>query len=287
MGWRISEGIGRAKGAATLGFAVAVLTGCDSGAPADPAPAGAPDRPARSAGSAAPAPTVAGRSATEFWRLDAGSRTVVAMAGGRRRALFLCDALDRPAALAITVPDSDGAADLVTLPDGAPPTRRPVTVGPGDPGAGNIHFPLSSGGRTIGDLHALNVGILAGNTVPTVRSVTLEGANSECRWAPHTRLLAVTPRRTVLVTGGGDQGPLRYRTFDDGAKLASLSTSTPERGTEASLDLTGGRERGGAYAFRNGDYEYRLDPAAATLTVARDGAVVQTEPLLAWTVGGG
>ena len=308
MAERVSGGLGGAKaGWLTGAAAVLLLGGCDAGAAnrsatdrtvADRAPAGTTTK-ARPAGTAADATAAGGgttadpkpigdegRSADAFWNLDAGSRTVVATGGARRSALFLCDALAEPVALALTVPDGEGRADFVVVPDAGRSTDRVVTVGLPDPGAGNIHFPLTADGRGIGDVHAVNTGILQGNTVPTVRAVTLDGATHECRWAPHTRVLAVTSRRTVLVTGRHGQGQLRYRTFDHGARLARLEGASAEQGTEASLDLTGGREVGGAYRFRNEGYEYRLDPGAATLTVVRDGKAVQTEPLLAWTVGG-
>ena len=233
--------------------------------------------------------SAAGPDGSSFWNLGAGSKTVLAL-GSRTAsgtALFLCDSLDRPEVLALTVPDAEHRTRLVTIPKAdRPPSARAVTIGRGDPGAGNIYYPLTADGRGVGLVRAINAGILPDQTTPGVSSVKVGDMTHECRWAPNTRVLAVTPRRTLLITGRVGQGQLRYRTFNDGAKLAPLKTSTPERGTEASLDLTGGRERGGAYAFRNGDYEYRLDPDAATLTVARDGTVVQTEPLLAWTVGG-
>ena len=230
--------------------------------------------------------------ASSFWNLDAGSRTVLSsglnLPAAGTAALFLCDSLDRPEVLALTVPNAERRAQLVTIPKAdRPPSARAVTVGRGDPGAGNIYYPLTSGGQSVGLVHAINAGILPDQTTPGVSSVKVDGTTHECRWAPNTRILAVTPRRTVLITGRAGQGQLRYRTFNDRARLAPLKTASPERGTEASLDLTGGRERGGAYAFRNGGYEYRLDPKAATLTVARDGKAIQTEPLLAWTVGGG
>ena len=235
-------------------------------------------------------PAAAGPDGSSFWNLGAGSRTVLALdpktAGGT--ALFLCDSLDRPQVLALTVPDAERRARLVTIPKAdRPPSARAVTVGRGDPGAGNIYYPLTVDGRDVGLVHAINTGILPDQTTPGVSSVKVGDTTHGCRWAPNTRVLAVTPRRTVLVTGRVGQGQLRYRTFNDGATLAPLKTASPERGTEASLDLTGGRERGGVYAFRNEGYEYRLDPGAATLTVARDGKVIQTETLLAWTVGGG
>lgn len=305
MDWRTSERRESAKDRWLLGAAAVLLvSGCGSGRQAEgsSAPAGAAEiASASDGGDATPTSddsTTVGRNTPdrapiadkgavdEFWNLGAGSHTVLASGGSRRSALFLCDALAQPLALALTVPDGEGWADLVSVADGGTATSRRVEMGRPDPGAGNIHYPLTADGRTIGDLHAVNTGILPGNTVPTVRSVTLDGTAHECRWAPHTRMLAVTPRRTVLVTGRHGQGQLRYRTFNHGERLAELDARTPEQGTEASLDLTGGREVDGAYRFRNGGYEYRLDPVAATLTVAQGGNVVQMEPLVAWMVAG-
>ena len=181
------------------GVAALLLAGCGSGAGTDPASArrddtgaavaadpipadatGTPDAhetpsssekpvpPKRvdATSAATPSPPNDGDYGDDFWNLGAGSRTQLGfsldprMASGT--ALFLCDALARPVVLALTVPDALGEARLVTIPKtNRPQSARIVTVEMPDPGAGNIHYPLTVEGRTIGDVHAVNWGIPA------------------------------------------------------------------------------------------------------------------------------
>ena len=204
-------------------------------------------------------------------------------------ALFLCNGVNRPTSIALTVP-ADGAATLVRFDDvGRGIETRPVTVGAPDPGAGQVYYPLTVDGRDVGYIHAANSGMLDGATTPTVTSLRVDGIDLRCRWQPETRFLGITARRAVLVTGRAD-GPLVYRSFDF-AKRAEQDPVDDGRTSRATLTVTGGERRGGTLFFRNGATVYRIradgDPASGpgALEVFRVGQRLQSEPLLAYTLG--
>lgn len=258
--------------------AAASLDGTPAAAPppAPEVPASVPEAPAQ--------------RTTDWSGLVNGSASFVAVGGRLRPALFLCDATDAPVALALTMPDAEGRATLVTFgkASGAGRTRE-VMVGSADPGAGQIHYPLSADGRDIGNVHAVNAGVLDGATVPTVSGVTVDGARVRCRWQPETRVIGLTSRRTVLVTGPAD-GPFAYRSFDF-ARRADQVVTDEGRTTRATLTVTRGTGTDGGWSFSNGATRYgvrasRDSVAAAGVEVVRDGQRLLGERFLAFTVAG-
>ncbi|NJC35241.1 membrane-bound inhibitor of C-type lysozyme [Sphingomonas jejuensis] len=267
-----------------------VLAACSGEEPAVDANAAVTATPATPA-APAPAPA-AGRQtpAPQDWSgFGNGAVSVVRRGDGFVPALFLCNATNQPTSIALTVP-AHGDATLVRFDDvGRGIETRAVSVGGPDPGAGQIYYPLSADGREVGYIHAANSQMLDGATTPTVTSLGIDGADLRCRWQPQTRFLGLTARRAVLVTGPED-GPLVYRSFDF-AERADQDPVDNGRTTRATLTVTGGERRGDTLVFRNGATEYRIrasgDPAAgaAAIEVFRAGARVQSEPVLAYTLG--
>ncbi|MEI9964093.1 MAG: hypothetical protein WDM92_04715 [Caulobacteraceae bacterium] len=84
-------------------------------------------------------------------------------------------------------------------------------LGQASPGAGQVYWPLQDAtGAEAGDLHAFNPGMLttpADALTPTFVEVKLGGAAMSCRWVAHTRLLAVSARRTLPRDPGGGRRP--------------------------------------------------------------------------------
>ena len=225
------------------------------------------------------------------------SRTWIAGPARAAPAWFLCDVLDRPQAIVVGPRGAAGRSTRATVFDktrGGVARSADYDIGPGDPGAGQVYYPVRRGGAEAGSLHAVNPGMVAdppGALTPTLMSARLGADGGACRWAPGVRLLGLTSRRTVMITRSAD-GRLRYKAFGfpGGAPIVE---SGPGRSTAPDLRLDGGREArwasGSRFTFAGrGGYAYQLDaPNAAgrpaTLTVLKDGRLAQRETLLAYT----
>ncbi|MFS0736211.1 hypothetical protein ABC347_04095 [Sphingomonas sp. 1P06PA] len=208
--------------------------------------------------------------------------------GDRWRSLwFVCDGVDRQEIALIGHPSRSGDAIIRRLAKpGFKVASAAFRVGPGDPGAGQIYFPLKAGsGRDAGALHAVNPGMYPAPTpaLPSFTSIDQPSGRMRCRFDPGARLLLITPRRTVLVIAD-TRGGLRYEAYPHDA----VSITGP------AIRLTGGTlqhaGRHDIYSFANRGFGYRIDasrdPArpGAVLTVSRAGSTIQTEPAIAYSI---
>ena len=224
------------------------------------------------------------------------SRTWNATAGRAAPAWFLCDVLDRPQAVVLGVHPRDGGptrATFIDKTDRGAARSATFDIGPGDPGAGQIHYPVRDRDGLLGELHEVNPGMVAdppGALTPTFMSVKLGSGGGRCRWEPGMRFLGVTARRSVEVTQGAD-GRLRYAAFGFDRPSAVVERP-PGQSSAPSLVVEGGRETarsaGARFDFEAGGFGYRVEApnaagARATLTVLRGGRVVQREAFLAYT----
>ena len=216
--------------------------------------------------------------------------------GGWTQAVFVCDSTDRDRVLILSAPDAQRGATLTSLSKpGLVRHQVPVRVGTGDPGMGQIYYPLTNpAGRTIGNIHAINPGMVEpGATTPTVTAVTYGRDTTSCRFAPQTRVLGVTAKRSIQLTRSERDGFV-YRSYNYDTDLPAIAQPWGGRDTRASLTITGGRlveERGGRriYQFATGGYVYRVlasvDPAkgGGGVQVWRDGRMLLAEPFVAYT----
>jgi hypothetical protein len=216
--------------------------------------------------------------------------------GGWAPAMFVCDSTDRDRVLVLSAPDAQRGATLTSLSKpGLVRYQVDVRVGAGDPGMGQIYYPLTNAaGRTVGNIHAVNPGMVEpGATTPTVTSVTYGRDTTGCRFAPQTRVLGATAKRSIQVTRSERDGFV-YRSYNYDTDLPAIDQPWGGRDTRASLTITGGRlieERGGRriYQFANGGYVYRVlasvDAAkgGGGVQVWRDGRMLLAEPFVAYT----
>ncbi|MDR6788225.1 hypothetical protein J2Y58_001583 [Sphingomonas sp. BE138] len=216
--------------------------------------------------------------------------------GGWTPAVFVCDSTDRDRVLVLSPPDRNRMATLTSLSKpGLVRYQTRVRVGAGDPGAGQIYYPLSTeAGREVGNVHAINPGMIdAGATTPTVTSVTYGRDTTGCRFVAQTRVLGATAKRSVQVVRSERDGFV-YRSYDHDTDLPAIDTPGGGRDTRASLTITGGRlveERGGrrVYQFANGGYVYRVfasvdaSKGGGGVQVWQGGRMVLSEPFAAYT----
>ncbi len=216
--------------------------------------------------------------------------------GGWTQAVFVCDSTDRDRVLILSAPDAQHGATLTSLSKpGLVRYQVPVRVGAGDPGMGQIYYPLTTdAGRSVGNIHAINPGMVEpAATTPTVTSVTYGRDTTSCRFAPQTRVLGVTAKRSIQLTRSERDGYM-YRSYNHDTDLPAIEQPWGGRDTRASLTIAGGRlieERGGRriYQFTNGGYVYRVlasvDPAkgGGGVQVWRDGRMLLAEPFVAYT----
>lgn len=210
-----------------------------------------------------------------------GSFTVVKISSANwTKALFLCDGTDRAGTYVLGYPAAKGATRLFTL-SGRTWSSQAVTIGEGDPGAGQIYYPLAGGVK--GSVHAFNPGMVDGATSPTVSSLDLGGVQTTCRWSAGTVLLAITPRRTIQITATSPG--YRYEAYAR-APAPAAPTVAVGGGTMSGDTVTQ------TYSFTQSGYTYRIvvgGPQGApsgTLSVLQGDKTLQTEPLLAYTLNG-
>lgn len=208
---------------------------------------------------------------------DQGSASFAKIDGRWQRLWFLCDATDA-AELYLVDPPKSARVTIArhALPGLARTGLATYTLGRADPGAGNVYFALAVGGREVGNLHAVNAQMIdPPPRVPSFTSLQLGATRRQCRSAPGTLLIGVTPRRTVMVSAEG--GKLLYRAFP----LDGRDRLRP------SLVLTTGVAGEGGWSFTAGRHVYRLGASQTGdggITILRDGRVIGTEPLLAYSV---
>ena len=132
-----------------------------------------------------------------------------------------------------------------------------------------------------------------GATTPTVTSVTLGRDTTGCRFAPQTRVLGATAKRSIQIVATPRDG-YRYRSYDYDTNLPEVDQPWGGRDTRSSTSIAGGRivdQRGDrrVYEFRSGGYVYRVmasvDPAKAGggVQVWQGGRLLLSEPFGAYT----
>lgn len=209
---------------------------------------------------------------------------------------LICDGTNHDRVLVLGAPGPDGRAELTAFAKPGPAAQRiAVRLGPGEPGAGQLYYPLYNlAGQRIGNMHAINPALVdRGATTPTVTAVTIGGQATNCRFAPQTRVLGVTARRSVQVVRTERAG-YRYTSYDFDADLAEMAQPWGGRDTRASLAVDGGRlvdQSGGRriYEFTRRGFIYRVmvsvDPVhpGGGIEVSQDGRVVLREAFGAYT----
>ena len=205
---------------------------------------------------------------------------------------FVCDGTGGPYALFAGMPGEKGDS-VITLLDrrtGRFDTQT-YQVGPGDPGAGQIHWSLSQGGKAVGNVHGVNPGMIGDGhaaTTPTIMGVQIGTIAIDCRWLQHSRFIGVDSRRSVTVVET-PQG-LVYQSFDFSKRGPVTHPDGGEQSNKPTLRITGGSEivgtRGG-FRFVNNGYVYVVQrPKAnepATVVVTKDGRVIHSETLVGFT----
>ena len=221
------------------------------------------------------------------------SRTVIAENGAQRLAWFICDATDGPMVAVVGTRFTPRSVPIrLFLKRGAAAATEVYGIGDGDPGAGQVFFPLTRDGKPAGSLHMVNPGMLNDPLTPTFTSLDLTGkARVTCRWAPGVRFLGFDPRRSVQVrrTPHG----LLYESFDF-EKPGKPVTTGQVRSSTPSVSVGDGREEateggGTRFTFTRAGFTYRIDvpgerPAGpAHLTVLQGARPVQSGAMTAYT----
>ena len=219
----------------------------------------------------------------------AASRSYLRTRVGVQQIWFVCAPLDGADQTVVGLPMANHRLWIVQPLSGEP--SDVYRLGVADPGAGQVYWPLAdSSGKQVGNLHAFNPGVLGEGryaTTPTFTAIRISGAQWNCRWLEHTRLLAFSAKRVIEVTM--DQGGLEYRSFDyrDAGKAKKVETGSAQQSTTPSLDIKGGRVVGGQMRFQANGYTFLVGASArdARIQVLRAGRTILDEPMVAWTIG--
>ncbi|ULH14787.1 hypothetical protein MF271_12425 [Deinococcus sp. KNUC1210] len=218
---------------------------------------------------------------------------------------FVCDGIDTPTVSVLGWPDASGRSRLTTYQKSSSGTYsfQNYRVGGGDPGAGQIHYPLTlaKGSTTKSgvpyNVASFNTGVLdhpEEALTPPILGVTSAESEGQCRWVLNTRLLGFSNRRSVQITQAPG-GALTYQTwnFADAANSRAVNPDGVQRSTVPSLSISGGtrliNNTQESFVFQNAGYTYTVrvarqgQPGAASITVSKGGKVLQTEPLTGYT----
>jgi hypothetical protein len=205
-----------------------------------------------------------------------------------REGWFVCDAIAGPYALFAGKPDAAGIS-VITLLDrrnGRFDTQS-YQVGAADPGAGQVYWALSQGGKVVGAVHGVNLGMIEGAAgLSSITGVEIGGRRMECRFLAGTRFLGLDSRRSVVVTEGA-QG-LIYHSFDYARRGAVTRPDGVQRSNVPTLKIAGGSETGptsAGFRFANAGYGYAIawGNGAATVTVTHGGQTLGIEHLVGFS----
>lgn len=214
--------------------------------------------------------------------------------GAWSEAAFVCDGVARDRAYVLT---EDGG-ERVTLWRYAKPgltvRSAALRLGEGDAAMMQQYHPLlGADGKQAALVHTISPGMVEpGATTPTVTWIKVGDDTTDCRFAPQTRVLGMSAKRSVQVValpGGG----YRYTAYTHGAPLRPLDLPWGGRDSAASLTIDGGYAIGSGatrvYVFRNGAYTYRVIAGTgaapgAGVEVLHDGRLVLREAFGAYTV---
>ena len=224
------------------------------------------------------------------------ARTVLGLPAPRAGWL-LCDSVDSSWAALVGKLSPGGNSDITLLakPAGSASTKR-YAVGPADAGAGQIYYSLSRGGSEVGNLHAVNPGMLDPSLPDPLNfsSISIDGHQLGCRLIDNIRLMAVTARRGVTITR--EAGALIYRTYDFAHPGAVIRPDGVQQTNVPTLRIGGGSQTNGSggatsFSFANLGYTYRIDlpagTAAGRLRVFRHGHTILSERVLGFTLVAG
>ena len=211
---------------------------------------------------------------------------------GKSIPLFaLCDALESPNIVAVTLPDAARKVQVYTYAKKATGEYSFLNyaLGVADPGAGNIYYPLTPrDGKPVAKdaayaLRQVNSGVLEDPALaltPTWTSVKTRDVTSSCRFETNTRLMGFSNKRSYLVTET-PQGELRYQTFDfsSAATAQKVEGVSINRSSTPSLTLEGGSKQvtpnEQIFRFVNKGYTYTVrvarlgQPASARVSVTK------------------
>lgn len=210
---------------------------------------------------------------------------------------FICDGVDAPSLFLF---EREGGAVRVAeyeKPSGAIVGRAEYAQGEEEGAAGSVYTPLLSDGAQAGAIRETNPGMLetpGAAYTPRITEVHLQERVVSCRWLPRTRLMGFTGRRSFVVHEDAD-GDLIYTTYDfaSAANAAEIELSENGVSTVFSAEVRGGdeitRPDGVTFRFRSQDgYEYVVNARSdgqGNLDVLRNGAPMQSEPLIAFETG--
>lgn len=209
---------------------------------------------------------------------------------------FICDGTDAPALLQF---ERDGNSVRVAeydKPNGAIVSRSEFQLGTQDGAAGSFYTALLRDGIEAGAVRETSPGMLetpGAAYTPRITEVRLGERAISCRWLPRTRLFGFTGRRSVVVHEDAD-GDLIYTTYDfaNASAASPIELSDNAETTAFSAEIRGGAElvtpNGATYAFHGADgYAYVVSASGAEgrVDVTRNGAAIQSEPLIGFQVG--
>jgi hypothetical protein len=210
---------------------------------------------------------------------------------------FICDGVDAPALLLFEREGENARMAEYDKPSGALVVRREFTLGDPEGAAGSIYTELRAYDAEQGFVHQINTGMLetpGAAYTPYVSSVELDQREIACRWLPRTRAIGFTGRRSFVVHEDAD-GDLIYTSYDfaDAANAQRIELSDNGRSTTFSAEARGGEEmtRPDGVDFRfasEGGVAYVITlrrEGAGRLDVERDGAVIQSEAVVAFQLG--
>jgi hypothetical protein len=210
---------------------------------------------------------------------------------------FICDSINAAAVLVFDRNADDVRVAEYTKADGSIMQRNGYMVGVQEGAAGSVNTELFRDGGADGGIRQLNPGVLetpsSAYTAPFV-SVRLDGRDIQCRWMPRTRVLAFTSRRSIVIHEDAS-GALTYTAYNfaDAANAGVVSLGENARTTApSSLELRDGAAtqtpEATANTFETQGFRYVLTlnrDGTGALDVTRDGAPLQSEPLIGYQVG--
>jgi len=221
---------------------------------------------------------------------------------GKSIPLFaLCDALESPNIVAVTLPDAARKVQVYTYAkkQTGEYSFLSYALSVADPGAGNIYYPLTPrDGQAIAvnaayALRQVSTGVLENPSqalTPVWTSVKTREVNSSCRYEVNTRLMGFSSKRSYLITET-PQGELRYQTFDFSSASAAQKVDGVgiNRSSTPSLTLEGGSKQvtptEQIFRFANQGYSYTVrvarlgQPAGARVSVTSGGKTLVNEVL--------
>lgn len=220
-------------------------------------------------------------------------RSYVALDGKTQEAFVWCDAPQTVLALTMPTkigPNQDGVPQADLLMWNKNHSRRPalnrVSVGPPDPGAGQIYQSLkvTSGPRKgqSGFWHTSNIENVQDPAYRMTKTGEFKLGNSvyTCRYVPQAAFMGVTSKRTVIIWDMGDVVTYATRNFDGSAGVY-VTEGRKTVGAEGGIDYEFKTASGFSYSVMID--EYRPAPGAK-LTVYKAKNLKMSETFVAYSV---